>query len=71
MENSTYQERKKLRTSVADVERFYLDPDPTFQLVSNPDPDPVSDPTGIFLVFLTLIFCELSISEKLSNFISL
>ncbi len=30
-------------SSVVDPERFFSDPDPTFQLVS--DPDPVSDPT--------------------------
>ncbi len=71
MENGTYQERNRLITNVVDLERFFFDPDPTFQMVSDPDPDPVSDLTGSFLVFLTLIFCELSISEKLSTFFSL
>ncbi len=27
---------------------IFSDPDPTFQLVSNPHPDPVSDPTVSF-----------------------
>ncbi len=32
--------------SVVDAEYlFFSDPFPTFQLVSNPDPDPVADPT--------------------------
>ncbi len=31
--------------SVADPERIFSDPDPTFKDVSAPDPDPVSDPS--------------------------
>jgi hypothetical protein len=33
----------KVQCSAVDPELFFVDPDPTFQLVS--DPEPVSDPT--------------------------
>ncbi len=32
---------------------FFSDPDPTFQIITVPDPDPVSDSTWFFLIFLT------------------
>ncbi len=33
--------------------KFFSDPDPTFQIITVPDPDPVSDSTRFFLMFLT------------------
>ena len=31
--------------SVVDPKLFFSDPDPTFQEISDPAPDPISDPT--------------------------
>ena len=34
----------QMHTSVVDPKLFFSDPDPTFQEISDPDPDPISDP---------------------------
>ena len=35
----------KMMISVVDPKLFFSDPDPTFQEISDPAPDPISDPT--------------------------